>query len=233
MLGAFGSFSAPGSKEIAAPSLYLHGHISSRFFKISTTGSAGKPSQWEEDGLPGIPICVCATHMDGVILALSPFNHSTNYRSAVIHGYASFVTDLEEKNYALHLITDNVIPDRWANTRVPPTEAELMATGVVKVDVISASAKVRDYTVGNAKSDLEDEEMRTKVWTGVVPTYVRYGEPVPGKDNVLAEVPVYVTKWIEDNNKTGEAYSRGIASQPSTWSIWQWISGECCVSLMN
>ncbi len=91
-----------------------------------------------------------------------------------------------------------------------------MATGVVKVDVISASAKVRDYTVGNAKSDLEDEEMRTKVWTGVVPTYVRYGEPVPGKDNVLAEVPVYVTKWIEDNNKTGEAYSRGIASQPST-----------------
>lgn len=212
MLGAMGTYKAAVSDETPAPVVYLHGHISSRFVKLSTSGS-GK-TQWEEDGLPGVPICVCATHMDGLVLALSPFNHSVNYRSAVIHGYASLVTDAAEKNYALHLITDNVMTERWANTRLPLTEAELKATGVIKVDVVSASAKVRAYTVGNDKADLDDEEMKKKVWTGVIPAYIKYGEPIPGKENVVKAVPAYMRQWLEETNNKGEAYSREAAVLP-------------------
>ena len=212
MIGAFGAFSSP--EETTPPqTLYLHGHISARFFKLSTPGNK-TPHHWEEDGFPGLPVCVCATHTDGVILALSPFNHSVNYRSAVVHGYASLVTDPDEKEYALHLITDSVIPDRWANTRFPLTEAEMNATGVVKVDVVSASAKVRAYTVSNDKADLENEAVREKVWTGVIPAHLKYGEPVPAKENEVDVVPSHVAKWVEETNRKEEAYSRDVASLP-------------------
>jgi hypothetical protein len=211
MIGAFGT-----STDGSTTTLYLHGHISSRFFKLASTSanSSNKSQHWEEDGLPGLPVCICATHVDGLVLALTPFNHSINYRSAVIHGYASLVTDPEEKNYAFHLITDNVIPDRWVNTRVPLTEAEAKATGVVKVQVVSASAKVRAHTVSNDKTDLENDAVREKVWTGVIPAYVKYGEPVPARENAVDFVPPHVAKWIEETNTKGEAYSREIASLP-------------------
>ncbi|KAF9525457.1 putative flavin-nucleotide-binding protein [Crepidotus variabilis] len=210
MLGGFGLYNAPGATESSPTTLYLHGHISSRFFKISST--SGKTT-WEEDGLPGLPICVCATHMDGLVLALTPFNHSTNYRSAVIHGYATLVTDSAEKNYALHMITDNVLTDRWANSRVPPTEAEMKATGVIKVDIVSASAKVRAYTAGNDKADLEDPDVSGKIWTGVIPAFLKYETPVPAKENAVKEIPKYITQWIEEKNKQAEEYARTIASR--------------------
>lgn len=211
MLGCFGSYNAPGAIEASPPTVYLHGHISSRFFKISS--SSGK-TPWEEDGLPGLPICVCATHMDGLILALTPFNHSTNYRSAVVHGYATLVTDPKEKDFALTLITDNILRDRWANSRVPPTEAEMKATGVIRMDVVDASAKVRAYTVGNEKFDIEDPEVSGRVWTGVIPSYVKYDEPIPARENLVKEVPAYITKWIDENNKKGEEYARAVAVKP-------------------
>jgi len=217
MIGAFGSFGREiGNTTTASPTLYLHGHISSRFSKLSSpiSGSNKKAQHWEEDGFPGLPVCVCATHMDGLVLALTPFNHSVNYRSAVVHGYASLVSDIEEKNYALNLIMENVIPERWANTRVPITEAEAKATGVVKVDVVSASAKVRAYTATNDKPDLEDEAVREKVWTGVIPAYIKYGEPVPARENSVNSVPPYATKWIEETNRKGEGYSREISLLP-------------------
>lgn len=215
MIGAFGTFNEndADSDITASPTLYLHGHISSRFVKLSNSGSM-KAHHWQEDGFPGLPVCVCATHVDGLIVALAPFNHSANYRSAVVHGYASLVTDPEEKNYALHLITDSTIPERWANTRLPLTETELNMTGVVKVDVVSASAKVRAYTVFNEKTDLENEAVTAKVWTGVIPAYVKYGEPVPGKENAVDVTPAHLVKWIEETNRNGEAYSREIASVP-------------------
>ena len=124
------------------------------------------------------------------------------------------MTNPEEKTYALRLITDNVVPDRWENTRVPLTEGEMKTTGVVKVDVVSASAKVRAYTVSNDKTDLENEAVREKVWTGVIPSHVKYGDPVPAKENEVDVVPGHVAKWVEEINKKGEAYSREIASLP-------------------
>ena len=45
----------------------------------------------------GQEICVTVTHLDGLVCARSVFNHSMNYRSAVVFGVARLVTDPEEK----------------------------------------------------------------------------------------------------------------------------------------
>jgi nitroimidazol reductase NimA-like FMN-containing flavoprotein (pyridoxamine 5'-phosphate oxidase superfamily) len=41
----------------------------------------------------GIPVCVSATLMDGVVFALTPNHHGCNYRSAVVFGQAHVVVD--------------------------------------------------------------------------------------------------------------------------------------------
>jgi len=207
MLGCTGSFTPPGASETSAVAVYLHGHASSRFMKLPS----GPNSPHAEAGLPGVPVCVATTHVDGLILALTPFNHSCNYRSAVVHGYAHEVSDPAEKMYALELITDSMIPFRWENSRVPPTPAEMTSTGVLRVDIVSASAKIRAYAPGNDKADLADEEMRERVWTGVVPSNIQYGEPVPAEENLVKEVPGYLREWIKGQNEEGERYSREIA----------------------
>ena len=63
------------------------------------------PNSNQDNDLPlGSPVCIAATHVDGLVLAVSPFNHSCNYRSAIIHGWANIVTDTAEKLYALERI---------------------------------------------------------------------------------------------------------------------------------
>ena len=37
---------------------------------------------------PGLPMCLTVTHLDGLVVARSGFNHSVNYRSCVVHGVA-------------------------------------------------------------------------------------------------------------------------------------------------
>lgn len=97
MLGFMGSFSSTASDLSSPLDLYLHGYISSRLMKLGSSG--------EEDGFP---LTIAATHMDGLVLALTPNHHSYNYRSAVLRGYATPVTDVEEKLWAMERITNNV-----------------------------------------------------------------------------------------------------------------------------
>ena len=85
MLGCTGVFGSPAT-ENEPRYIYVHGHASSRLMKLAK----------EEEG-EGIPVCVAASSMDGIVLALSPFHNSCNYRSAIVHGYAHQVTDEAEK----------------------------------------------------------------------------------------------------------------------------------------
>src|SRR5215467_10907072 len=62
--------------------LYIHGSAASRMLRRVDEG---------------IPVCVTVTLLDGLVLARSTFNHSMNYRSAVILGTAHAVTDSAEK----------------------------------------------------------------------------------------------------------------------------------------
>src|ERR1700684_2629090 len=106
--------------------LYLHGS--------SANGAFGAAA--------GQRVCVTVTHMDGLVCARSVFSHSANYRSAVVFGTASIVRDEDERWEALRIITDHLIPGRWAAAR-QPTKKEMAATSVLSLPLAEASVKMR------------------------------------------------------------------------------------------
>jgi nitroimidazol reductase NimA-like FMN-containing flavoprotein (pyridoxamine 5'-phosphate oxidase superfamily) len=122
--------------------LYLHGSPASRM--LQTLGS-------------GAPVCVTVTHLDGIVLAKSVFNHSVNYRSAVVLGTPRKVEG-EEKARALEAIVEHIAPGRWAAAR-RPSEKELKTTEVVAIALDEASAKIRSgppiESPGDAELDVE------------------------------------------------------------------------------
>ena len=131
----------------------------------------------------GQPVCVTVTHMDALVAARAVFSHSVNYRSAVIFGTAAVVTDEDERWHALRLITDHLIPGRWAAAR-QPTSKEMAATAVLSLPLTEASVKVR---TGPPAGDPEDEAL--DVWAGVLPIEVSFGTPVPAP-GLRADIPL-------------------------------------------
>src|ERR1035438_3418873 len=108
----------------------------------------------------GVPVCITVTLLDGLVLARSIFNHSMNYRSVVILGTAAAVVDAKEKLEALHLLSEHILPGRWAESR-QPNEKELKATLVMRLPIEEFSAKVRQ---GPPIDDEEDYAFST--WAG-------------------------------------------------------------------
>src|SRR5579864_7072187 len=147
--------------------LYLHGS--------SANGAFGAAA--------GQQVCVTVTHMDGIVCARSVFSHSMNYRSAVVFGTATLVPDEDERWQALRLITDHLIPGRWAAAR-QPTRKELAATSVLSLPLTEASVKVR---TGMPADEPEDYDL--DVWAGVLPISVTFGEPVPDPQ-LREEIPL-------------------------------------------
>jgi uncharacterized protein len=143
-------------------------------------GSSANGAFWAADGQQ---VCVTVTHMDGLVAARSVFSHSMNYRSAVIFGKAEVVTGEDERWNALRLITDHLIPGRWAAARQPTTK-EMAATAVLSVPLAEASVKIR---TGMPKDEPEDYEL--DVWAGVLPISVIFGKPQPDPE-LRAEIPV-------------------------------------------
>ncbi|KAF2135269.1 uncharacterized protein K452DRAFT_323148 [Aplosporella prunicola CBS 121167] len=198
MIAQIGHF--PDSQD-DAPSCYLHGYVSSRLMKLGADGTSSS----------GVPVCVAATKVDGFLLALTPFNHSYNYRSVMLQGTATIVDDDAEKMWAMELITDSVVPGRWANTRVPPDKPEITSTRVMKVRIERASAKIH---TGNAKSDrkdLKNEEVVNGVWTGVVPVWETFGTPIPSPDNRVKDIPAHVADFVKNENLNAEELAVGAA----------------------
>jgi len=143
-------------------------------------GSSANGAFWAADGQR---VCVTVTHLDGLVAAKSVFSHSVNYRSAVIFGTASVVTDEDERWQALRLITDHLIPGRWAAAR-QPTKKEMAATAVLSLPLTEASVKIR---TGMPKD--EPEDLGFDVWAGVLPVSVTFGEPVPDPE-LREEIPL-------------------------------------------
>jgi nitroimidazol reductase NimA-like FMN-containing flavoprotein (pyridoxamine 5'-phosphate oxidase superfamily) len=133
-------------------------------------GSSANGAFWAADGQR---VCVTVTHMDGLVAARSVFSHSVNYRSAVVFGTAAIVKDPGERWQALRLITDHLIPGRWAAAR-QPTSKEMAATAVLSLPLTEASVKVR---TGMPIDDPADHDL--DVWAGVLPIAVTFGKPVP------------------------------------------------------
>lgn len=142
--------------------IYLHGAAGNAALRALATGA---------------PACVTVTLVDGLVLARSAFHHSLNYRSVVIFGCATEVTDIEEKRTALTAVVEHIVPGRAADAR-PPTDAELRATRVVSMSITEASAKVR---VGGPSDDPED--VARPVWAGHVPLRLVADVPVADRQH--------------------------------------------------
>ena len=143
-------------------------------------GSSANGAFWAADGNR---VCVTVTHLDGLVAARSVFSHSVNYRSAVIFGTATIVKDEDERWQALRLITDHLIPGRWAVAR-QPTAKEMAATSVLSLPLTEASVKVRTGMPGD-----EPEEEGLDVWAGVLPISVTFGQPIPDP-RLRPEIPL-------------------------------------------
>lgn len=196
MLGAVGTY---GTDEEAH--IYLHGSSVARLFRLTSNDS--------------VPLCVCGTILDGYVLALAPFHNSCNYRSAVCFGHGHTVEDQDEISFALHLITNNGIPERWENSRSPPTNAELTSTGVLKMRIETASAKVRAGGPHDERADLKNPDVVNKTWIGVVPAYLQLGEPIQGDENKVKAVPEYLADWVADVNSLNEQLAVDAVEEPA------------------
>jgi nitroimidazol reductase NimA-like FMN-containing flavoprotein (pyridoxamine 5'-phosphate oxidase superfamily) len=137
--------------------LYIHGSPASRMLRSLQEG---------------IPVCITVTLIDGLVLARSAFHHSMNYRSVVVFGTASIVSNPEEKLEALHAFTEHVVPGRWEEVR-QPSRSELTGTLVLSLPLVEASAKVR---TGPPSDDEADYSI--PVWAGEIPLRVVADAPI-------------------------------------------------------
>jgi nitroimidazol reductase NimA-like FMN-containing flavoprotein (pyridoxamine 5'-phosphate oxidase superfamily) len=157
----------------------------------------------------GAPVCVTVTLLDGLVLARSAFNHSMNYRSAVVLGVASEITDSGEKRRALDAIADHVAPGRRQHVR-PPSVLELRKTRVVALALDESSAKVR---TGPPEDDEPDYAL--PCWAGELPLRLTPLEPVP--DPRLAAgtpLPAHVRRWRRPASSGPGSTSPGRSGSP-------------------
>lgn len=123
----------------------------------------------------GHEICATVTHVDGLVMARTPFHNSMNYRSVVVRGLATKITDDEAKLRALKIITDHVVAN-WDEGR-PVSEIDNKKTLVLEMPLAEASAKVR------GGDPIDDEaDMAGPWWSGVIPVETRFGEPYAAAD---------------------------------------------------
>jgi hypothetical protein len=96
-------------------------------------------------------------------------------------GAARLVDDESERDHALDLVVDHVIPGRSATLRAN-TRKELAATVVLAMPLAEASVKAR---TGGPKD--EPEDVATGAWAGVVPLGITAGAIRPEHDGPVPD----------------------------------------------
>src|SRR3954452_19712497 len=124
----------------------------------------------------GTPCCVTATLVDELVLARAALHHSLNYRSVMVLGTASEVTDPAEKEDALHAVVEHIAPGRAGEIR-GADETDLKSTRVLSISIEEASAKVRTGPPIDEEADLELPH-----WAGQLPLTQGTGEAIPAPD---------------------------------------------------
>ncbi len=148
--------------------VYFHGSVASRSLVAA----------------PQATVCLTITHLDGLVLARSVFEHGVNYRSAMIYGVPRAVTDPEEKLAGLRCLTEHIAPGQWDYAR-RPSRKELAATVLLALSPAQASVKIRT----GAPDDGAGPDGELPVWAGVLPLNAAWGELRP--DPLLPDsVPV-------------------------------------------
>jgi nitroimidazol reductase NimA-like FMN-containing flavoprotein (pyridoxamine 5'-phosphate oxidase superfamily) len=138
--------------------LFLHGSVASR--------SLAAPA--------GVPVCVTVTVVDGLVLARSVFEHSVNYRSAMIYGTPRPVTDAAAKLAGLRLVSEHVAAGQWDYAR-RPSRRELAATTLLTLSLEEASVKVRS----GPPDDGDGPDAVLGLWAGELPLAAVWQAAVP------------------------------------------------------
>jgi hypothetical protein len=143
--------------------LYIHGSNGSRLMKQLAGGSQ---------------VSVSITHLDGLVFARSAFNHSMNYRSAVIYGTFKRVVGEANKRLALDQFMEKLASNRNDQIRQGSSK-ELASTTVLRISLDEAATKIRS---GGPKDD--EKDMNIQVWAGVLPLELNKLPPItePGVD---------------------------------------------------
>lgn len=152
--------------------LYIHGANASRMVKQLVKGTQA---------------CITITHVDGLVLARSAFNHSMNYRSAMIYGVFE-VLGSEQKAESMAAFMEKIAPGRQDEVRAG-SYAELAGTTILRMPLVEFMCKTRS---GGPNDD--EEDMQQAAWAGVLPLHLARSTPVPHEKNTQT-APDYVSKW--------------------------------------
>lgn len=166
-----GSHCIPTACWRSGNALYIHGSNGSRMLKRLA----------EQD------CCVTITHVDGLVLARSAFNHSMNYRSAMVYGRFAAV-DEAGKREAMEAFMEHLVPGRQGDIRAG-NDKEYAATTVMRISLDEAACKTR---TGPPQDD--EEDMGIAAWAGVLPLVQRRGAPIQDAQ-CRADTPDYVGRW--------------------------------------
>ncbi|MEU4347487.1 pyridoxamine 5'-phosphate oxidase family protein [Streptomyces sp. NPDC023838] len=138
--------------------LYVHGSVASRSLLRA----------------PEQTVCVTVTHIDGLVLARSVFEHGVNYRSAMIYGVPRAVSEGDELLHGLRVVTEQCAPGQWEYAR-RPSRKELAATALLALPLDEASVK----TASGPPQDGDGPDGELGLWAGVVPLRSYFDTPVP------------------------------------------------------
>ena len=141
-----------------ADTLYLHGSVASRSLAAD----------------PGATVCVTVTHVDSLVLARSVFEHSVNYRCAMVYAVPRIVTDEQEKLEGLRLLSEHAAPGQWDYAR-RPNRKELAATTLLALPLDQASVKIS----AGPPDDGDGPDGELGLWAGELPVRMVWGQPVP------------------------------------------------------
>ena len=153
LVGHFGLVAEDGTPVVIPTAVIRDGD------RVLAHGSTG--SRWMRRLAEGVPTALAVTAYDGLVVARSAFESSIRYRSAVLFGHCSTVTD--DKERFLDLVTEVLIPGRAAEVR-RPTKAELAATLVLSLPIEDWSLKI---SAGWPED--EPDDVAGPAWAGVVP----------------------------------------------------------------
>jgi nitroimidazol reductase NimA-like FMN-containing flavoprotein (pyridoxamine 5'-phosphate oxidase superfamily) len=162
-------FVMPTGYARAGDRLVVHGSVASRLMRALRSGA---------------PACVTVTLTDGLVLAKSAFHSSMNYRSVVVLGRATEVTEPGEKRAVLDALVEHLLPGRTADAR-GASDVELRQTIVVTIPLEEVSVKERS---GGPEDDEADLDL--PIWAGVVPLRTVAGTPEPAEG-----APAYATAY--------------------------------------
>ena len=133
------------------------------------------------------------TLLDALVFARSAFNSSMNYRSATVFGTPELVVEEKEKMHAMRVIAEHTMPGRWAELRAP-LDREIRMTGVISLQIDSASAKVSDKPY----PEDEEEDYAIPVWAGILPIVTRYRSLLDADRLVDGVEPSDAVKALQD-----------------------------------